>query len=87
MEGLILKKDMITLHYHIDHLQSCFDIFVVVFSAPFSWKSLFLLGAVKCGCLVNIREGTDDLFLLRKAFHRKCFSGGEEAIHSIFSSK
>lgn len=41
------KLSMITLLCHVVYLQSCFDIFVVVFSAPLLWKSLFFFGAVK----------------------------------------
>lgn len=66
MELVLTLKNIITLYRHVAYLQSCFDIFVVVFSAPFSWKSLFFLGAVKCGCLINIDVRTERRFSFKK---------------------
>lgn len=51
-------NNVITHDWHIFYLQSSFGIFVVVLTAPFPWKSLFLFGTVKCRCLGNIREST-----------------------------
>lgn len=47
---------MMTLCCHVVYLQSCFDIFIVIFCAPFPLKSFFFFGAVKCRRLKNTWE-------------------------------
>lgn len=60
---------MVSFICHVNYLQSCFDVFVVVLGSPFPWKSLLLLGAVKCRRLVNT-EDKKAVFILGKAFYR-----------------
>lgn len=53
-------SSLATLYCHSGYLQSCFDIFIVVFIAPFSLKSLFFFGTVQCGCLVKIKQKSNE---------------------------